>query len=122
MSDYFDWKDFSGVYLEDSFVRHIIESENQLVFDMEFVLTKEHPLFEQPKIGEQYCYHRGIIVFSGISSVNWIEKSNIIFHDANNEEDYGNIDVLRKINGDMYEINGDFGKLRVTSSRLTIIL
>lgn len=121
MSNYYEWAGFSNVYLEDSFIIQISESDTELVFDIEFVLTEDHPLFEQPKAAEQYCYRTGKLVFSGVSSVNWKKKSNLRFSDANDEEDYGNIDVLRRISDEVYEISGDWGDLEVVSSQVEII-
>lgn len=122
MTNYFEWDGFSNVYLEDSFVIKISELETELIFDVEFVLTEGHPLFTQPKAGEQYCYHKGKLLFSGVSAVNWKRKSISSFRDANGEEDYGNIDLLRKTNDRVYEISGDWGDLEVTSSQVKITL
>ncbi len=121
MSNYYEFVGFSGVYLEDSFVLQISESDTELVFDMEFVLTEDHPLFEEKKVGEQYCYRKGKLLFSGVSSVHWMKKSDLYFRDANDEEDYGNIDVFRKISNEVYNLSGDWGELNISASQVDII-
>jgi len=121
MSEYFEWDGFSNVYLEDSFVLQISESRTEFIFDIEIVLTEEHPLFEQPKADERYCYHNGKLLFSGISAVNWKRKSAVSSYDANGEVDYGNIDVLRKVGEELYQVSGDWGDLEITSTHIEII-
>ena len=122
MSNYFEGKELSNIYLEDSFVLGIAESESAIVFDIEFVLTESHPQYCQPKIGEQYCYRKGKLKLTKISPINWKRKSITRSLDANGEADFGNIDEFRDIGGGIYELSGDWGDLVVALSRIEVIL
>ncbi len=115
MSSYYDWEDFAGIYLEDSFVLSICELDNEISFIVEAVLTENHPLYVPPKEGEQYCYKKGKIVFQGLKQVEWIDRNEAPFTDAAGEEDYGNIDVFELYSG-VYKLSGDWGELQVISS------
>jgi hypothetical protein len=63
MVNYSELPGLDGVYLEDSFVLGIGETSNQLVFDLDAVLTPSHPSYAPPHPGEQYCYRRGELLF-----------------------------------------------------------
>ena len=56
MSKYYDWDSFKNIYLEDSFVLGIEESDNQMSFIVEMVLTENHPMYSSRHKDEQYCY------------------------------------------------------------------
>ena len=109
------------MFLEDSFVTKISELGNEIVFYMELVLAKAHPFYQPPKSGEQYCYKNGRIVFSGVTSAKWEDRMHTPFRDANNEEDFGNIDVLMETDDGVYKLHGDWGELEVISSRVEVL-
>lgn len=69
----------SSIFLEDGYVLAIHENINSLVFDLEVVLTKEHPSYDGPKHGEQYCYRRALLSFLHVSSWEWLEKKYVRF-------------------------------------------
>ncbi len=123
MSHYYEWNDnFSSVYLEDSYVTNIMEEDDNLIFNIEFVLNDKNPLYKKPKNNEQYCYHKGKLIFSGVSHKTWLRKTLNQFHDVNGEVDFGNIDVLQKTDKKTYNISGDWGNLSLESSSISIIL
>ncbi|MBP1677380.1 MAG: hypothetical protein H6Q20_1939 [Bacteroidetes bacterium] len=121
MENYFEWKHFNDIYLEDSYVLEIIESDTNLVFKMELVLLENNPLYTTPLPNEQYCYYLGKIEFRETDILMWIDKNKISPSiDLNNEIDYGNIDALYK-EGDIYFIEGDFGKISLRCKELSLI-
>jgi hypothetical protein len=105
-----------NVYLEDSFVLAIGESSDNLTFDLDAVLTPEHPSYAPPRPDEQYCYRRAKLRFS-TTKVNWLARSRTRFRDAAGEEDMGNIDIFTA-DGDHYHLEGDWGTVEIESSRL----
>lgn len=113
--DYYQIPALSNVYLEDSYVLAIHEYDDRLVFDLDVVLTEDHPSYEQPKEGEQYCYRRASLCFSGVSYFEWIRRRFIQFSDAAGESDYGNIDTFSK-DDDRYSLAGDWGEVRFSCS------
>ena len=83
MSKYYDWDSFKNIYLEDSFVLGIEESDNQMSFIVEMVLTENHPMYSSRHKDEQYCYKKGKIIFQDVKSVKWLNKNTRPFTDAN---------------------------------------
>lgn len=115
MSKYYEWDNFKDIYLEDSFVLGIEESENQVSFTVEMVLTEEHPMYSPPHNGEQYCYKKGKIIFQELKAVKWLNRNMQPFTDANNSEDYGNIDSFQS-SSEGYHLSGDWGEVIINSS------
>lgn len=104
----------AGVYLEDSYVLAIDEGPHSLAFRLEAVLTPDHPLYRDPRPGEQYCYVNATLTFSPASQVEWISRTGTSYRDADDEEDQGNIDYLNPEPG-AYHLGGDWGEIRVRS-------
>jgi hypothetical protein len=103
-----------GVYLEDSFVLGIGETSDELVFDLDAVLTPSHPSYAPPHPGDQYCYRRGALLFR-TDKISWLGRSQTRFHDESGEEDLGNIDIFTA-EGDHYYLEGDWGSVELESS------
>lgn len=119
--DYYQIQELSGVYLEDSYVLAIHECDDRLIIDLDAVLTESHPSYEIPKDGDQYCYRRAQLSFSGVNSVEWSRKRFTKFTDAAGEVDYGNIDSFLK-DGDCYSLAGDWGSVRIRCSSIELAL
>lgn len=51
--------DLAGVLLEDSWVLDIAPSERAVSFQLDVVLTPDHPRHRPPTTGEQHCYLTG---------------------------------------------------------------
>ena len=117
---YYNWEIFKNIYLEDSFVLEINEVSNSFVFKVEVVLTENHPLFENPKFGEKYCYKDAFILFSNPTLIRWdLKNLGFVSSDANNESDLGNIDVFYKDENGYY-LEGDWGKVLIKSDEVSI--
>jgi len=114
MSKYYEWGNFKYVYLEDSFVLGIEESENQVAFTVEMVLTEDHMMYSLPHIGEQYCYKKGKIIFQELKAVKWLNRNMRPFTDADDSEDYGNIDSFQ-LSSEGYHLSGDWGEVIINS-------
>lgn len=115
MTNYTELPQLGGIYLEDSYVLSIVETPGCLAFEMEAVLTPQHPAYHQPLVGEQYCYAHGDLVFSNVAKVEWVRRSNSRSIDASGDEDLGNIDRLTYTNG-VYTAEGDWGEVLIHSS------
>ena len=115
MSKYYEWDNFKDIYLEDSFVLGIEESEDQVSFTVEIVLTDEHPMYSSPHKDEQYCYKKGKIIFQDVESVKWLNRNMHPFTDADDSEDYGNIDSFQ-LSSEGYRLTGDWGEVIINSS------
>ncbi|MCL1145355.1 SRPBCC family protein [Shewanella marinintestina] len=108
MKNYYEIDILKNFYLEDSYVIDIKETENSIIFYMEFVLKPAHSSYSEPLDDEQYCYKSGTIEFMNCSSITWISRAKQTFTDRNENVDYGNIDsFFRK--GDVNYLEGDWG-------------
>ncbi|RBO94338.1 hypothetical protein [Nocardia puris] len=112
--DYTHYPDLAAIYLEDSYVLGISEEPGEVRFELDAVLTPEHPRYHAPPPGEQYCYARGDLVFAEVTKVEWVTRSAEIYTDASGEEDMGNIDSLVNEDG-VFSVEGDWGRVRIWS-------
>jgi hypothetical protein len=114
VQNYTDFPDLTQVYLEDSFVLDITEDASSISFELEAVLTPQHPAYHAPQPGEQYCYADADLIIDGATKVHWIERTHHAYTDASGESDLGNIDSMLHTN-DHYDIAGDWGQVHVYS-------
>ncbi|GGH47464.1 hypothetical protein GVY41_04280 [Frigidibacter albus] len=103
---------FEHLYLEDSFVLAILYDAAEVRFEMEFVLTEQHPDFQPPRSGEQYCYRRGTIRFPKGAEVVEVLRRDVSSQDATSEPDMGNIDSFEWCGG-RYRLVGDWRRLDI---------
>lgn len=116
---YYEFEGFQNVYLEDSFVLEIRESQNEFLLMLEVVLTEKHPLYRSPTPSEMYCYKFAVIDFPNVKKIDWEVKNSSKYLDANGESDLGNIDSFF-FEGDCYFLGGDWGKVKIISSQPVI--
>ncbi len=117
---YYNLEQFAGLYIEDSYVLQIIETNGLVTFKMELVLSETHPCYFEPLIDEAYCYRNGVIKFIKPMQVEWVEKNlQRLSVDANGDIDQGNIDFFYKV-GDNYLLEGDWGKLIIGSCTIEV--
>lgn len=121
MNNYFEIDDLEDLYLEDSFVLNITEKADELKFEVDFVLTENHPLYSLPAATEQYCYKKGVLLFMGVSLAIWEDRSRKHFVDKNCEVDYGNIDCFN-FSGKIFKLSGDWGAINFEADSVTVIL
>ena len=113
MTGYEELPGFEHLYLEDSWVLGVHESGDELRFDIEVVLTENHPDWLPPKLGELYAYKRVALVFRKPREVTWLERmTGPPAVDASGEIDYGHIDVFRWA-GSTFDLQGEWGRVRV---------
>lgn len=110
------------VYLERSIVLGLDETPGIVRFRMEFALRETHPAYAAPVPGEQYCYRRGHLIFSGPRSVHWNEPAPEAIADPNGEVGYGNIDVLLETARGTYLVEGDWGNVLITSDPPRVVI
>lgn len=111
----------SNFYLEDSYVLSIDEVARSLIFELEAVLTKNHPQYEEPKNGEQYCYRKVLLRFFSADSIEWLDRSFIGFIDSTGDLDYGNIDSFVSDDG-AYILSGDWGRVIIRGGEVEAVI
>ncbi len=122
MSSYSEIDEFSSYFLEDSYVLAIMAKSGSMILNLEVVLTPEHPDYSADHPGEQHCYRRGRLVFSGVTDLNWKGQGVQPARDASGELDYGGIDSWLVESGGRHRLEGDFGVIEVIASRAEILL
>lgn len=120
LNNYFEIDDLKNIFLEDSFVLNITEKNNEILYDVELVLTENHPLYSEPLETEMYCYRKGALLFKGVSSVIWGNRSEKYFIDKNDETDYGNIDCFC-FSENNFSLSGDWGAISFTANSVDVI-
>lgn len=110
-----------NLYLEDSYVLGIVAQPAILRRTMDLVLTKEHPRYESPGPGDQYCMRRGTIGFHAARRLTWTDQGAPPATDASGEIDYGNIDSFTHIE-DVYRREGDFGRIEVEADAPAVMI
>lgn len=106
MSDYPALPGLAEVYLEDSFVLRIHEERGALSFDLDAILTDQHPSYTPSAPDEQYCYVPALLSFPHARAIEWISRTSVAHRDANDEIDHGNIDFLTVEGDDTYHLGG----------------
>jgi hypothetical protein len=79
-----------NVYLEDSWVLGVFESDDSLSFDLDAVLTEQHPQGHPPKPGEQYAYRRVSLTFPTLRAIESLDRGDPPATDAAGDLDSGN--------------------------------
>jgi len=110
--NYYDFKGFENIFLEDSFVLNLIITPLIFTIDLELILTQNHFLYQKPLPNELYCYRKAQIKFSNVESIIWTDKIQQPLTDASGEMDFGNIDEFLLIDG-TYKIFGELGNLEI---------
>ena len=105
----------TNVYLADSWVLDRAFSSNGLAFRIEAVLAPEHPLYQSPRPGEQYCYRTVWLEVLSAAPVQLELRGALPTQNADGTSDEGNIDLFAQIDGtDRWVLDGDWGRAIVT--------
>ncbi|WP_338514813.1 hypothetical protein VRC24_12195 [Pseudomonas poae] len=119
--NYYEIPSLSNIYFEDSYVLSIREREGSLVFELEAVLTENHPKYKKPQEGEMYCYRNIFLCFLNVDSFEWFDRRFMVYADASGEFDYGNIDSFVGCDGG-YELTGDWGQVAIKGQAVDVII
>ena len=119
MRPYCELPGLEHVYLEDSYLLAIGESDCELRFEVEAVITEAHPRWSTPKPGEQYSYLRVDLVFADPRRIDWIERKLKPIAGPDGEIDHGNIDSF-VWDVSWFELQGEWGHIRVDADTLTV--
>jgi hypothetical protein len=120
VAEYFELRGFEHLYLEDSYVLAIREDADELRFELEAVLTQNHPRWTPPKPEEHYAYLRVDLVFAHPREVEWLNRSERATVDPDGAIDYGNIDTFTW-EDTRFELVGDWGHVRIEADPPAIV-
>jgi hypothetical protein len=92
-----------------------------VTFSLDLALTDKHPDYAPPKPDEYLCYRRGVLVFSGVTRLAWLDQHSRRPHDASGEVDYGNVDSMTWDDG-TYRLEGSVGTLEIAARSVAVAL
>jgi hypothetical protein len=119
MTEYTSLPQLSAFVLEESYVLDIEAHPTRVRIMLDLVLTPDHPDYADPAPGEQYCFRRGHIEFTGVRRLLWTAQGAPPAHDANGDLDYGNIDSF--ISTDVgYELEGSWGRMELQADDVQV--
>lgn len=104
--------ELAAVYLEDSWVLEVAPSGEGVAIRLEAVLTPEHPLYRHPAPHEQHCYRAGWLTVTGNAIDVQLSGRNPSL-DPDGSADYGSIDTFRTVADGFWEMEGDWGSVKV---------
>lgn len=110
-----------NLHFGGSYVLNIEVKPYAFRLDMDFALTPRHPEYKAPSSMEQECYRRGTLVIDGFKKFLWAASGIRPSRDANNENDYGNLDSFVFSEGN-WKISGDWGVVEIEKGELSIVL
>ncbi len=115
---------FDGLDLTESFILSWEHRENLLRFEVDFVLTEDHPAFHPPIPGEWACFRRGALEFPNVRSLTGLPSMAGVRPavDATGAHDYGHFDTFVESAPARFEVSGDFGTFSVESDLPVIVL
>ncbi len=112
----------AGVYLEDSWVLEVTVQDEGCTFELDAVLTPEHPRYRDPRPGEQYCYERARLTLTSGSAVEFQPDPGPPATDATGEQDWGNIDTFVPVDWEgraAWALGGGWGTLLLAEPSVT---
>lgn len=121
MTNYYERDELEFVYLEDSFVLGVEILPKSVEVGLDVVLREGHPSYAEPREGEQYCFHQGVLRFDEVSQVSLQMPAGLPAIDATGEIDYGGIDHY-EIDGSVHHIVGEIGTLIVHCNQFSLKL
>jgi hypothetical protein len=114
MRPYPELPGLEALYLEDSYVLGVHENASEVRFELDAVLTQDHPKWSQPPPDQQYAYLRVDLVFPNARRIEWVERAMRPVSDPAGGSEYGNIDSFEWPTN-YYDLLGEWGHVRIES-------
>jgi hypothetical protein len=121
MRSYRELPGVTEIVLEESYVLGVKAEPGELIFDVEFVLTQNHPAYSPPPPSERECFRRGSLRLIGIKRLVWDDQGAPPATDASGEIDFGHIDSFEWEDGH-YLLAGDWGRIDATAQEVEVRL
>jgi hypothetical protein len=107
---YAELPELADIVLEESYVLGVTALPGQVTFDMEFVLTPDHPSHVPPPPSESECFRRGTLRLFGVRRLTWDDQGRPPATDATGERDFGHVDSF-EWDHQRYVLSGDWGRI-----------
>ncbi len=121
MRAYTEIPELEHFVLEESWVLDISSTPGGLTIRIDLVFDKDHPELKPAPAGDVYYTRQSLLRFDGVRRLEWMDQGARPSRDASGEVDYGHIDSMLW-EDDQYELEGDFGTIRLSASRVHIEL
>lgn len=116
-ADWRQFREFSAVDLEQSFVLSWQVDSASLLIDIDVLLTPEHPFYERPRPSEKSCIRPAIIEFPCCVALRIGDSAPGTVAETAEGIGHGAIKGLQRLVDGRYEILGDFGTVLVSAER-----
>jgi len=121
ITEYYELPGFDMIYLEDSYVLGLTVHLDHIEIQLDAVLREGHPDYLPPVAGEQYCYRKARILFTGFTNVTLSNINRNATIDIDGEADYGNIDQFRRLENE-FLLSGAWGDFEIVGGKVEIAL
>ena len=112
----------ADVVLAESWVLEVAPFDTGAAFRLDVVITERHPDYSAARPGEVYSYRKGWLRLFSDSGAELALSGARPARDASGEEDLGHIDSFDAVGGDWWELQGDWGLLRVRQPTVELVL
>lgn len=116
-ADWRQFREFSAVDLEQSFVLSWQVDSASLLIDIDVLLIPEHPFYERPRASEKSCIRPAIIEFPCCSALSIGDSAPGSIAEIAEGIGHGAIKGLQRLVDGRFEIQGDFGTVLVSAER-----
>jgi hypothetical protein len=121
VKSYVELPGFEHVFLEESYVLAVVARPSEVIFELDVVLTQEHPKYVAPEVGIYLCYWHGRLDFKGVTDLEWTGQGSPPATDASGEIDYGQIDAMTWDVG-RFELEGGWGAMNISATTVGLTL
>jgi hypothetical protein len=94
---------------------------SQVIFEVDFVLTKAHPAYVPPPASARECFRNGRLRLVAVQRLLWDEQGARPATDATGERDYGHIDSFEWEHAQSV-LSGDWGRMELTAGGIEVVL
>jgi hypothetical protein len=121
VKSYIELPGFEQVFLEESYVLAVVARPSEVSFELDVVLTPQHPKYVAPDVGMFQCYRNGRLDFEGVTDLEWTGQGRPPATDASGEIDYGQIDAMTWDVG-QFELEGSWGAMNISATTVGLTL
>lgn len=119
VTDWTELREFNAVDLSASFVLSWDTESESLLIDLDLFLCPDHAFYEKPRPAEKACFRPALLEFpycDGLEA-DGDAPGGMSVSDAAAALRHGAISGLRRIGNGIYEITGEFGRVRINAER-----
>lgn len=113
------------VRLEDSWVLDVVLTPRAARLELDVVLLEGHPAHTRPAPGRRYCYRRGVLRFTGVTSSAWEHPhgptAGDVPGDVSDGREWGHVETWT-VEGRTHCLAGGWGRLELVAEPPLLVL